>query len=133
MQSVASLSIKNQRPSVTISEIDDSSSAAAESITKQHNFNRRDTTSTHKFTRSGKQSILDSSMRHTVGGNQTQRNVSPENFTDALMEDQLFEKIQSVLPSQVPSLRTKYMQPADNDITVEEDDITQPQLNSVIK
>lgn len=43
----------------------------------------------------------------------------------------MLEKIQNVLPSQVPSLRTKYMQP-DQDITVEEDDI-RPHINSIVK
>jgi hypothetical protein len=42
MQSVASLSIRNQRPSVTISEIDDTSSAAAESLNKHQLWNQRD-------------------------------------------------------------------------------------------
>ena len=125
MQSVASLSIRNQRPSVTISEIDDTSSAAAESLHKNQFWNQRDVTSTYKYQ---KNKHVDSSAQ-ILG--QSQRNTSPENFTDGLQEDILFEKIQNVLPSQVPSLRTKYMQP-DQDLTVEEDDI-KPHINSIIK
>lgn len=124
MQSVASLSVRNQRPSVTISEIEDTSSAAAESFYKNH-WNQRDGASTYKYQKSRQ---ADSSAK--MPGH-SQRNTSPENFTDGLQEDILFEKIQNVLPSQVPSLRTKYMQP-DQDLTVEEDDI-KPHINSVIK
>lgn len=125
MQSVASLSIRNQRPSVTVSEIDDTSSAAAGSSQKHQLWNQRDATSTYKYQLSKQ---ADSSAKVLA---QSQRNTSPENFTDGLQEDIFFEKIPNVLPSQVPSLRTKYMQ-ADQDLTVEEDDI-KPHINSVIK
>lgn len=108
MQSVASLSVRNQRQSATISEIEDTSSIAASSLYRNNQQqqwgNLREVASTHKYQRSRQ---ADSSAK--VGPCQSQRNTSPENFTEGLQEDILFEKIQSVLPSQVPSLRTKYM------------------------
>lgn len=78
---------------MSISEIDDTSSAANESLYNRQIWNERNVASTAKYQK-GKQ--VESSTKVLA---QSHRNTSPENFTDGLQEDIFFEKIPNVLPS----------------------------------
>ena len=82
----ASLSMKNQRESMTISEIDDSSSAAAESIHQTYirSYRQGALTSCQQFQKDkagGGEAMIGNQEKEAAA---LQVNNSPENFTDGL-------------------------------------------------